>query len=52
MEVEFMKNKDAIRAILEKKKTENLCVIRTGIYNMSITIDWKKTYDNFISLEI
>ena len=52
MEVEFMKNKDAIRAILEKKKAENLCVIRTGIYNMSITVDWKKTYDNFISLEI
>jgi len=52
MEVEFVKNKDTIREILEKKKTEKMCTIKTSIYNMSITIDWKKTYDNFISLEI
>ena len=52
MKVEFMKNKDTIREILEKKKTEKLCTIKTSIYNMSITIDWKKTYDNFILLEI
>jgi|TARA_B110000967_G_C18900997_1_gene575069 ubiquitin-conjugating enzyme E2 Z len=52
MKDDFVKNKNAIMAVLEEKKVEELNIIKTGIYNMSITIDWKRCYDRFIALEI
>lgn len=48
----FVKNKNAIMAILEEKKMEEVNIIKTGIYSMSITIDWQRCYDRFIALEL
>ena len=50
MKFEFTKNKENILSILEEKKKEEPVVIKTGIYNMNISINWKNTYDKFLQL--
>jgi|AntAceMinimDraft_11_1070367.scaffolds.fasta_scaffold09589_2 ubiquitin-protein ligase len=52
MKYMFMKNKDALQTILEEKKTQESTHVKTGIYNMNITIDWKRTYDRFMALDM
>ena len=47
---EFLKNKHAIRAILEEKKKEDTVTIMTGIYSLNIMVNWKKTYNEFMEL--
>ena len=49
---EFKKNKKAILIILEKKQKEEKKIIKTGIYNMNIGIDWENTYKNFIKIKV
>jgi ubiquitin-protein ligase len=49
---EFKKNKKKILNILEKKKDEKQSIIRTGIYNMNIQLNWKNTYNNFIKIKV
>ena len=49
---EFKKNKEAILIILEKKQKEEKKLIKTGIYNMNIGIDWENTYKNFIKIKV
>jgi len=49
---EFKKKKDVILNILEEKQKEKQIIIRTGIYNMTISINWKNTYNNFINIKL
>jgi hypothetical protein len=50
MENEFKKNRTDILSILEGKKDEPIEHVRTGIYNLNIPINWKKTYETFCKL--
>ena len=49
---EFKKKQPEILCILEKKKDEDPSLIKTGIYNLKINVNWKDTYDKFINIKI
>jgi hypothetical protein len=51
MKSEFKKNRADILAILEAKRTETSEMIKTSIYNMTIHINWEKTYTNFLEIK-
>lgn len=50
MKKAFIKNKDQLLNILEKKKEEDVEIIRIGVYNLTISINWKHTYDKFLKI--
>ena len=52
MASEFTKKHDHILKILEDKKDDLPCSIRTGIYSLNVNIDWKETYLIFKQLKI
>ena len=46
----FIKNANVIRDYLEKKKEKEMVLLKTGLYNMCVKIDWKELYDKFTNL--
>jgi len=50
MNAEFKKNRADILTILEGKKDDPIENVRTGIYNLTIPINWKNTYEAFCKL--
>jgi ubiquitin-protein ligase len=50
MKTEFKKNRADMLTILEEKRTEPPEIVKTGIYNMSIPINWEITYNIFLQI--
>ena len=50
MNAEFKKNRADILTILEGKKDDPIENVRTGIYNLTIPINWKNIYEAFCKL--
>ena len=52
MAIQFTKNRADILTILEEKRTLPSEVVTTGIYSLSIPINWENTYNKFLRIKV